>query len=427
MLHDVFISYAQDDKAKAAEYYGFLESLGARCWYDALATPGGSVFSQIENALRDSSFMLLLWSQHAAGSEFVQKEVELASTLGRRIIPVKLDNARYTSGVGLILSDLAAVDGRRGVPHEKLKSITSRILPSSLHPAPVFACLNMKGGVGKTTLAANLAGTFHAKLDKSVLLIDLDAQGNLSSLLVDNQKYDEALSRDRSVISCFEHSLASGASSSPSEAMRAIVTTGSPPTAARLAFNLKNPLTAKRLDLIIGQFDLFKYSLMDNFRHLEACRDRFMMFVRAARMQYDVIILDAAPSNSFVTECVVSAATDIISPTTPDKYALRGIQAVSRYMSEGMGLTPGKPIHVLRNAVAKDPDRAENAIIDAYPREMLTARLRDSAFYKIRNPDPHERVRDPLAGLAFSRGDSSIRGALESACRELEERTRDRK
>jgi len=49
---------------------------------------------------------------------------------------------------------------------------------------PIITVGNLKGGVGKTTIAANLAAHY-AYRGKNVLLIDLDYQGSLSSMMLD--------------------------------------------------------------------------------------------------------------------------------------------------------------------------------------------------------------------------------------------------
>jgi cellulose biosynthesis protein BcsQ len=54
--------------------------------------------------------------------------------------------------------------------------------PLSKGNAVIIALINLKGGVGKTTLTANIAATYCRQMDKRVLVIDLDFQASLAGL-----------------------------------------------------------------------------------------------------------------------------------------------------------------------------------------------------------------------------------------------------
>lgn len=55
--------------------------------------------------------------------------------------------------------------------------------------------INMKGGVGKTTLASQIAWHAVRQLDKRVLLIDLDPQANASQSIMSPKTWVEYLDK----------------------------------------------------------------------------------------------------------------------------------------------------------------------------------------------------------------------------------------
>ena len=53
----------------------------------------------------------------------------------------------------------------------------------------------LKGGVGKTTIAANLIAHYTKKKNQRILAIDLDFQGSLSSMIIPGDSFDELLAQ----------------------------------------------------------------------------------------------------------------------------------------------------------------------------------------------------------------------------------------
>ena len=68
---------------------------------------------------------------------------------------------------------------------------------------PVIAAINYKGGVGKTTIAANLAAEF-AWRGKRVLLLDLDAQASLTFSFIRPDQWEAEIEQNKTIKSWFD-------------------------------------------------------------------------------------------------------------------------------------------------------------------------------------------------------------------------------
>jgi chromosome partitioning protein len=120
--------------------------------------------------------------------------------------------------------------------------------------AVVVSLINMKGGVGKTTVAFNLAWYAANRGDYKVLLIDLDPQANASQYLMGPVNYKKFLDANKpTIVDLFEQFTAptiSRRSPTPFDPKSVIVpvrkwTDGSRidllPSRLELAWTLKNP------------------------------------------------------------------------------------------------------------------------------------------------------------------------------------------
>ena len=81
-MSDVFISYAKEDRAKAAELAAAIESQGSTVWWDRQIPPGRTFDEVIEEALTTARCVVVLWSGTSVASRWVRAEASIADERG---------------------------------------------------------------------------------------------------------------------------------------------------------------------------------------------------------------------------------------------------------------------------------------------------------------------------------------------------------
>ena len=190
--------------------------------------------------------------------------------------------------------------------------------------APILSVLNMKGGVGKTTVSAHIMRVLYHRMHKRVLLMDMDAQFNLTQSVMKQDTYD-ALDDTNTIKSCFEPL--------PSDDFFQVrYSDRAPPAATEICHRLRQVRKGDtaRIDLIPGSFDLMKYSMIDDPRQLSFASSYLRRFISQARSDYDLIVLDCNPSTSFIVKCALENSTHVLSPVRLDKFSILGVGLVDK-------------------------------------------------------------------------------------------------
>jgi chromosome partitioning protein len=206
--------------------------------------------------------------------------------------------------------------------------------------APVVATINMKGGVGKTTITAHVLRLLYFRLQKRVLLIDLDPQFNLTQTIVSEAYYERLKSQKKTVLSIMEPK------ADPS--LFTIASTPAPaPSVGEVALTMRFIKdTTIRLDLVPGDFGLVKYTLMNDEKSLLPIRQRFLGFIDECRKEYDLVCIDCNPSSSFLTQCGISSSSHLLVPVRPDRYSILGLELLDQFVNS-MASLPKKPEQII--------------------------------------------------------------------------------
>jgi chromosome partitioning protein len=207
------------------------------------------------------------------------------------------------------------------------------------HLMKTIAIYHNKGGVGKTTVAVNLAAAL-SKKGKRVLLIDIDSQANttFATGLIKFQFDEDDDLREQNI----SHLLESGDFYFIPEIMRQ-------------SHFFNNP----EIDVVPSHINLI--DKQDALTRIGVSKSRLILKLKNVEKNYDVVIIDTPPSRDYYAEVALIASDYLIIPSDLKPFANQGLPTVKNFLKqinefrELMGKLPIKIIGVLASKISTNP------------------------------------------------------------------------
>ena len=163
--------------------------------------------------------------------------------------------------------------------------------------AKVVTVMNMKGGVGKTTLSLHLGAgvaqyVLHGK-ERKVLLIDYDPQFNLSQALLDSKTYFALEKQHKTCLAILQDD----ATQSDPFKIR-VPGNHSPPNPSEIAHRVISYRNGTYLDIVPSTLNLMYLALGSAAGKVDVFEERFAKFIDLCRPLYDLILIDCQPDRS---------------------------------------------------------------------------------------------------------------------------------
>jgi chromosome partitioning protein len=234
----------------------------------------------------------------------------------------------------------------------------------------VISIINLKGGVGKTSLTIALGEFLADENKKNVLIIDIDPQTNATVSLIDQDRWQRLDQEGKTIAQLFEDKLS-----------------------GQYTFNLEQSIVRGVSNVHGGIINL---SLLPSSLRLIDMQDRLSQIpsltyyrnnpVEVLQLatsniisdnQFDYILIDCPPNLGLITQNALKISTHYLIPVVPDIVSTLGIPQISKNVDRfsdnwgisidclGMVLTKVKQVNLHRSTEDLLRQKAENG---EYPR-----------------------------------------------------------
>jgi chromosome partitioning protein len=245
--------------------------------------------------------------------------------------------------------------------------------------AKSISIINMKGGVGKTTLSFNLALELANRHKKRVLLVDLDPQSNATIVSMSEAELADHAKNKKKTIA---HALM--------QAYRPIAPIKSlappPLKIGDFTFNRCISPSGGLLDVVPSELNV---SAMLRSLPLGPF-DLDLLITPEVKSKYDYILFDCAPTYSTLTNMALNTSTGILIPMIADSFGVWGTnlmkQVISDHLSE-FGNQPSKVgvVFTLWEDQTHQRTFSNKIVAEWGPANIFNTKITKNNWYKIAN------------------------------------------
>ena len=197
----------------------------------------------------------------------------------------------------------------------------------------IISTVNMKGGVGKTTLTVNLATCLAKNYGKRVLVLDLDSQISATLSLISPHEFAKVRKKRRTLSYLLDYAIAHNPWSKLS--VQDII--------------YPSVCHVEGLELLPGDIELYDEYIVSEMLHKQAIDaeeqefervwDKFeriliKQIIEPIVDDYDFIIMDCAPGYNLLTRSGIAASNFYLLPARPEPLSLVGIQLLERRIAK---------------------------------------------------------------------------------------------